>query len=117
SADALPGYVAMYGGDPARNEVAARVGLQVPAYNPARSASEVRCPFLVCICERDAITPAGPAERMAARAPRGEVVRYPIGHFDIYVGEWFERAVADQTEFLTRHLLGAPVAVAGAAAS
>ena len=31
---------------------------------------------------------------MAQNAPRGEVVRYPIGHFDIYVGEAFERAVS-----------------------
>jgi hypothetical protein len=45
------------------------------------------------------------AEKVAQRAPRGESRHYPIGHFDIYTGEWFERAVADQTEFLTRHLL------------
>ena len=39
-----------------------------------------------------------------ATAPRGEVKRYPVGHFDIYLGEPFEHAVADQTEFLVRHL-------------
>jgi hypothetical protein len=33
-------------------------------------------------------------------------VRYPIGHFDVYMGEWFERAISDETAFLTRHLLG-----------
>jgi len=114
--DAVPGYERMYGGDPAPNEVAARIGLRIGAYNPARSAPSVRCPLLVCICDSDAVTPPGPAERMAARAPRGELVRYPIGHFDIYVGEWFERAVADQLEFLTRHLLGVEAAVAGAGA-
>ena len=103
--DALPGYVAMYEGDPARNEVAARVLLRVPTYNPAWWASRVRCPLLVCIADEDGVTPARPAERMAARAPRGEAVHYPIRHFDIYVGKWFDRAVADQTEFLTRHLL------------
>jgi hypothetical protein len=51
----------------------------------------------------------------AAGAPRGELVRYPIAHFDIYTGEWFERAVADQTEFLVHHLLkgsGKPTAPA-----
>jgi len=106
--DALPGYAAMYGGDPAPNQVAARVLLRVPTYNPAWWASRVRCPLLVCIADDDAVTPARPAERMAGRAPRGEVVRYPIRHFDIYVGEWFERAVADQTGFLSTHLLAAP---------
>jgi len=38
------------------------------------------------------------------RAARNEIKCYPIGHFDIYVGEAWERAVADQTEFLVRTL-------------
>ena len=42
----------------------------------------------------------------ASKAPRAEVKHYPIGHFDIYTGQWFDRAVADQAGFLTRHLLG-----------
>ena len=29
---------------------------------------------------------------------------YPIGHFDLYGGEWFERALADELYFLRRHL-------------
>ena len=48
--------------------------------------------------------PAGTALRYAATAPRGEVKRYQVGHFDIYRGEPFEHAVRDQTEFLVRHL-------------
>jgi len=28
------------------------------------------------------------------------VKHYPIGHFDIYLGEWFDRSVADQVTFL-----------------
>jgi len=34
-----------------------------------------------------------------------ELRRFPVGHFEVYLGEWFERAVAVQTEFLRRHLL------------
>lgn len=30
--------------------------------------------------------------------------RYAEGHFDIYVGDAFERVVADQLEFLDRNL-------------
>jgi hypothetical protein len=29
---------------------------------------------------------------------------YPIGHFDIYTGRPFERAIADQLHFLRRHV-------------
>jgi hypothetical protein len=50
------------------------------------------------------VAPAETALRYAATAPRGEVKRYPVGHFDIYLGEPFEHAVRDQTEFLVRHL-------------
>lgn len=92
------------------DEAAARVGLRVGLYRPGRLASRIGCPILYCVGDNDVDTPPGPAIKAAEAAPRGELRRYPIGHFDIYVGEWFERAVADQAEFLTRHLLdgGAP---------
>ena len=54
--------------------------------------------------------------QMAQNAPRGEIVRYPIGHFDIYLGEAFERAVADQVAFLQRVLAPREAAVAAVAA-
>jgi hypothetical protein len=47
---------------------------------------------------------ADAAEKAAHDAPQGEVARYPVGHFDIYSGEWWERAVSRQAEFLARHL-------------
>ena len=91
-----------------RNEVAARIALHVASYRPARQAGRIRCPILFCVADHDALTAPGPVLRAASKAPRAEVKHYPIGHFDIYIGEWFERAVADQTDFLTRHLLGGP---------
>jgi uncharacterized protein len=106
SPDAEPGYRALFEPDDEfRNEIAARVFLRVGAYRPAVSASQIACPWLVCVCEHDAVTPPAPAEKAAERAPRGEVRRYDAQHFDIYVGETFEAAVADQVEFLRRHML------------
>ncbi|HEX8959548.1 MAG TPA: hypothetical protein VF770_06965, partial [Solirubrobacterales bacterium] len=49
-----------------------------------------------------ATTPPAPAARAAQRAPRGELRSYPGDHFDVYVGEPFERLVADQIDFLQR---------------
>ncbi len=80
-----------------------RVGLRM--YNPYRRLGQVRCPVLVCVCEKDNTTLPAPAIAAAERAPNAELVRYPIGHFDVYVGEAFERAVRDQTDFLARRLL------------
>ena len=108
SPDAEPGFRAM---DPPgstwRNEAAARVMLTLASYRPGRQADRIACPVLYCIADDDVVTPPRPALAAARRTPRGEVRHYPIGHFDVYLGEWFERAVADQTEFLTRELLGA----------
>jgi fermentation-respiration switch protein FrsA (DUF1100 family) len=104
--DADPGFHAL---DPPvsswRNEAAARVCLRVTSYRPGKRAGEVRCPILFAIAEDDAITPPEFAEEAARRAPRSEVRRYAgTGHFDPYVGELFERVVADQVDFLSRHL-------------
>jgi fermentation-respiration switch protein FrsA (DUF1100 family) len=116
SPDAEPGFLRI---DPEastwRNEAAARVLLAIGSYRPGTKVAQIRRPVLYCVGDDDAVTPPGPAIDAAARTPRGELRRYPIGHFDIYVGEWFERAVADQTEFLVRELVGTPPDTDGAA--
>lgn len=105
SPDSEPGYRALIpDGAPFVNAVAARFLLHVGLHRPGRSAKDITAPVLFCICDTDAVAPADVAARYAATAPRGEVKRYPVGHFDIYLGQPFEQAVADQSEFLTRHL-------------
>jgi len=106
--DAEPGYRALI--PPTfdfTNGIAARFLLRVGRYRPGRAAARVSCPILFCICERDSLAPAAPALRYAQKAPRAEIKRYPIGHFDIYTGQAFELAVADQIDFLDRHLVRA----------
>ena len=87
-----------------RNDVPARVALEIPLAAPGRSASRIRCPILFCVCDNDTVAPADATLRHAAKAPRGQVRQYPVGHFDIYVGEQFERVVADQLAFLREHV-------------
>ena len=103
--DAYPGFLGLVpDGVELRNEVAARIGLKLLPYRPGRLAAKVPCPILFCICETDTVAPSGPTRRYAATAPRGEIKLYPEGHFEIYVGDAFERVLADQLEFLSRHL-------------
>ncbi|MBX5470182.1 MAG: alpha/beta hydrolase [Thermoleophilaceae bacterium] len=114
--DAEPGYMRLVPpGSAFRNEVAARIALRVGWYRPLRDAPKVSCPLLVLVGDHDAVTPPGPAIEVARSAPKGELVRYPIGHFDIYVGEWFERAISDQLAFLERHVSAESAAAAPAA--
>lgn len=103
--DAYAGYLRLVpDGIEMRNEVAARIALQVFKYRPGRSTPKISCPILFCVCEADSVAPATATLRHAAKAPRGEVRLYPEGHFAIYVDEAFERVVADQLAFLDKHL-------------
>ncbi|MFI8976598.1 alpha/beta hydrolase [Nocardia asteroides] len=110
--DAESGYLALVPPEADfTNEVAARVVFDILTDRPGRLAGEVRVPILFAVCETDSVAPAGPTLRYAARAPRGEVRTYADGHFDIYRGAAFDRVVADQLDFLYRHV---PVPAEGA---
>jgi dienelactone hydrolase len=103
--DALPGYLALVPEDGAFvNEVAARVAPTITWHRPGKAAKNVTIPILFSICDHDSVTPPEETLAYARTAPRGEIKTYDAGHFDIYLGEPFEAVVADQTEFLTRHL-------------
>jgi fermentation-respiration switch protein FrsA (DUF1100 family) len=105
SPDTLPGFESLTPPDSNWvNLVAARLGLRIGLYRPGRKAAQITCPILVCVCEGDALVSVAAAEKVAEAAPHGELARYPVGHFEIYTGEWFERAVSRQAEFLARHL-------------
>ncbi len=87
-----------------RNDVPARVALEIPRDAPGRQAGRVRCPILFCVCDADTVAPAKATLRHAAKAPRGQIHRYPVGHFDIYIGDEFERVITDQLAFLNKHV-------------
>src|SRR6202035_684258 len=102
--DAEPGYRAI-AGPSWRNEMAARIFLRAGAYRPGLQADRLPCPILIQIADRDSVAPVKAAQDAAWRAPgRAEVRTYPVGHFDVYVGDAFERSVSDQLYFLRRHI-------------
>ena len=88
-----------------RNRASARWLLGRP-YRPAHHAAKLHCPWLACVGEADRVARPGPAIAAARRAPQGELRTYPgVDHFDIYDGPEHEAVVADEVEFLRRHLL------------
>lgn len=103
--DALPGYLALVPDDiDFVNGIAARFVPTATTYRPGRSAKNVTMPILFCVCDHDSVAPPADTLAYARTAPKGEIKTYDTGHFDIYLGEPFEAVVADQVEFLTRHL-------------
>ncbi len=106
--EALPGFEAIRGDRSLwRNEYLPLSFAGATSFRPVRVAHHVQCPLFVCIGEEDHVVPRKAAERTAERAPRGELGVYPVDHFSGFLGEGFERVVADQIGFLSRHLLAA----------
>ena len=85
------------------NEVCARIVLRSHGFKPVEHLQNVQCPILIQICDYDslAIISAETAKELEKYA---EVKHYSIGHFDIYIGDNFEKSVSDQLEFFKKHL-------------
>jgi predicted alpha/beta hydrolase len=90
-----------------RQEVAARSALRIALYRPGRHAPRIRIPLLVVACDDDQSALAVPAIKAAHRAPRGELLRLPGGHYQPFLNG-YDEAVTTQLDFLHRHLHTAP---------
>ena len=103
--DVIGGFYALVPDDMVlADQVTARIGMRIPLYYPGRAAADLAMPALFCVCLQDSVAPAKTTLWHVRKARRGQIRRYPTGHFDIYVGEWFERAVSDQIAFLQSHV-------------
>ena len=84
-----------------RNELCGRLSLTLALHRPGLKANRLPCPILIAICDDDSLVVPATAEKAAQRAGKLATVKhYAMGHFDIYLGEWFERSIKDQTDFL-----------------
>ncbi|PIP40447.1 MAG: alpha/beta hydrolase [Desulfobacterales bacterium CG23_combo_of_CG06-09_8_20_14_all_51_8] len=86
------------------NKCPARILLRFGLYRPIASAHKVQCPALIMLGQKDSLINAAVVEKTAKKIPNGQLVKYPFGHFDIYTGSAFKKAVKRQTEFLLTHL-------------
>ncbi|MEU2089659.1 alpha/beta hydrolase [Nocardia beijingensis] len=86
----------------AANALAARLVLRLPLYRPGRAMAHSSVPTLLCVCDNDAAAPAETTKLRAQGLAHVHVETYPCDHFDIYLGTYFEDAVRDQIDFLTK---------------
>lgn len=87
-----------------RNAIAARFMLHAPFYRPGRHLAQVRCPTLFVVADHDPVSPPERSIAAIERLPQGELVRYPISHFEIGLPEQLAVAARDQAAFLLAHL-------------
>lgn len=86
-----------------KNEVCAAFMFQPHGPDVIKASKGVKCPVLVLVCENDEIiSPESHLKLKATLGKRLEVVTFPIGHFDIYQGDWFKQAVTNQIEFINK---------------
>ena len=105
SPESKPGYLAIVPeGSDWKNECPARAVLELLIYRPVSHARGVRCPALVMMGEKDSLIYPKSVEKTASRMREVTLVHLPTGHFDLYVGDWFEEVVEAQADFLARHL-------------
>lgn len=102
---ALAGYDALVPDDASvRAETPARVLASVPRFRPIADAGSVSTPVFVVEATQDRIVPPWTVARLVRKLDDVERLRLPIGHFDVYTGETFERVVDRQAAFLETHL-------------
>jgi pimeloyl-ACP methyl ester carboxylesterase len=88
-----------------QDEVPARLVLKLPLLRPGSYASKVQCPILFGICGQDSVAPAGPTLKYAKTAPKGVIKWYgDVGHFEVYYGEAYGKAIKDYVEFLQQNI-------------
>ena len=102
--EALAGFERLTAGTDWRNEVNSSPALTMFRYRPVRRAGDVTAPILLQAGDDDGMVPFEPIEKVAALAPRAQLVRYPMDHFGCFSPEHIDRVIGDQIEFLRRHV-------------
>jgi len=104
--ESKPGYLALVPeGSDWRNEAPARIALTLPAYRPVSYAAQISCPVLIICAENDSLNPAKAVEKCASKCKSATIISLPVGHFEVYFGDSFEKVSEMEAKFLARELL------------
>lgn len=98
--DTMPGLAGI-AAEGWRNELCGRLSLTLALHRPGRKTHRLPCPAFFAICDKDSLVVPAATVKAAERAgDLATVKHYAMGHFDIYLGDWFEQTVNDQITFL-----------------
>lgn len=86
------------------NEAAAGAFATVAFHRPVANAKRLAMPVWVGLGDRDITVSRKAIERLAVKAPRADLHRYDVGHFEPFFGSDPARIAADQAEWLARTL-------------
>jgi len=99
--ECMPGYLSLEPpGYTRKNFAPARIALTLPFYRPITSAKKISCPVLVIRAEKDTLIPLRAVKKTASLIKNSQLVNLPVGHFEVYTGQWFEKVSQLEAEFL-----------------
>ena len=84
--------------------VPARIIITVNQYRPTKEAQKISCPTLMFAAQNDSLIPLSATRKAAAKIKQVEYLEWPIGHFDLMQGRWFDEAIRVQLAFLKKHV-------------
>ncbi|TCM68154.1 alpha-beta hydrolase superfamily lysophospholipase [Acinetobacter calcoaceticus] len=86
-------------------EVPARVFFNLIRYRPILSVRDINVPVLMIAAKQDSLIPIESSRETATNiAPFVQYHEWEISHFEIYHGQWLEKAIQTQLAFLHQHI-------------
>ncbi|TCB49918.1 alpha/beta fold hydrolase [Acinetobacter sp. ANC 4779] len=106
TADSYAGYLSIVNPDYFwSGEIPARIFFNLIRYRPIQDVRKISVPVLFIAAKQDSLVPLESSRETATNiAPYVQYHEWDMQHFDIYHGQWFEKAISTQLEFLHQHI-------------
>ncbi|XYG87890.1 alpha/beta fold hydrolase [Heyndrickxia coagulans] len=84
------------------NKAPARTILEFFKYSPSRYTKNIEIPIFYAVCRKDILAPAWATIKCAKRSKKATIKAYDCGHFNIYLGDYFENTIVDYIDFFDK---------------
>ncbi|OUY05811.1 alpha/beta hydrolase [Acinetobacter populi] len=106
SADSYSGFLSIVPQHVERiEEIPARIMFSLSRYRPILTVRKITVPVFLLGVTQDQIVPIEITRLCVTNlAPFVQYHEFPVGHFDVYHGQWFEKNISMQIDFLHQHI-------------